>query len=257
MSVARPLVARTGLQLININDPHISPRRDPAHVLASLARQTVPMRPMFWSGRRLPEEYKLLVVAESRADDRPLAVLAADVIRVDSTECLLIDPIFVPADGDWVLLPKLLATTLLLAARIGPVPTVIAACLDHPVGYRALRNLAAEFARAAPGITHYPNPTEVVNFRAAALARQLAPMICPGHGLALATGVLLGARADLGSRNVARPAPAGHTAIDAMFARHVGPTDQMLSLIELPPLSGQQILDIAQRIRRRRTRDFA
>ena len=257
MSVARPLVAQTGLQLININDPNISPRRDPAHVLACLARHTTPVRQMSWQGRQRPEEYDLLVVAENRADNRPLAALAADVIPIDATICLYIDPIFAPADTAWALLPKLLATSLRLAARIGPVPTVITACLDHAVGYRALRNLAAEFASAAPGVVHYPDPSMVVNFRAAALARQLAPVICPNHALMLATGALLGARASHGVTAIAPTVSAGHTPIDAMFARHVGPVDQLLSLIDLQSLSGQRILDIAQRIRRRRTRDIA
>ena len=48
------------------------------------------------SGRRLPEEYGFLVVAERRADDNPLAALAADVLRVEGNECRLIDPIFAP-----------------------------------------------------------------------------------------------------------------------------------------------------------------
>jgi hypothetical protein len=132
------------------------------------------------------------------------------------------------------LISRLLARAA--AERVGRT-AVLAAQTVTPSWFRALRHFATEL----PGTAFHPAPAgAVVALRTAALARQIAGVLCPEHRYDLATGVLHG------NRSVPALKLRRHASADAWCeaARDAAPmlSERLLAVIDLRDVAGATLL---------------
>jgi hypothetical protein len=132
------------------------------------------------------------------------------------------------------LISRLLARAA--AERVGRT-AVLAAETATPSWFRALRH----FATGLPGVGFHPAPAgAVVTLRTAALARQIAGVLCPEHRYDLATGVLHG------NRSVPALKLRRHASADAWCeaARDAAPilSERLLAVIDLRDVAAATLL---------------
>jgi len=132
------------------------------------------------------------------------------------------------------LISRLLARAA--AERVGRT-AVLAAQTATPSWFRALRHFATEL----PGVGFHPAPAgAVVALRTAALARQIAGVLCPEHRYDLATGVLHG------NRSVPALKLRRHASADAWCeaARDAAPmlSERLLAVIDLRDVTAATLL---------------
>lgn len=237
------------LRLFDLRDPESPGGRDPRRIVADLVARGAAQ----WPERRQPADHDHLVLAEDAANDRPLALLSADTCVVGGITCLILDTAYIaPGGRGRQLFRRLVATALLAAARIGPVPRAIAMRSYHPRAFRALRGLARRLDRRVSGVVLYPALQDgVVPLHAAALARGVARHLSPHARLEPTSGVLAAAALWHGMAGAPRLV-ANDPAIDAVFARRLGAHDMLMGLIDLRAPAEEAILDAARRLRRQR-----
>lgn len=246
--------ATTNLRLRDPRETDFRPRADTTRIVAELADASAALenglwRAPFWPENRDPATYDHLVVAEDRADGRPLAILGADVLRSTEEDFLFINTAFVaPVARGRRVLRRMVATALMQAARTGPVPRVVAARCLNPIFYRAMVRLAHDFRVALyPEMTNGPIP-----LRAAALARRVARRVSPTCLFEPGGGVIRRAALVHGLLGALQTAPARKAAIDTAFAARLAPQDQFLLVLDLRGLDTWDIMETARKIRRRK-----
>ena len=246
--------ALASLRLRDPRETDFHPGGDATRIVAELADTGAALenglwRAPFWPEHRDPATYDHLVVAEDRADGRPLAMLGADVLRGTEEAFLFISTAFVaPVARGRRVLRRMVATALMQAARTGPVPRVIAARSLNPIFYRAMARLAHDF-----GVKLYPDTANSpIPLRTAALARRVARRVSPTCRFEPGTGVVRRAALVHGLLGAVQTAPAGKTAIDTAFAARLAPEDQFLLVLDLRGLDKWDIMETARRIRRRK-----
>jgi hypothetical protein len=139
-----------------------------------------------------------------------------------------------PAARGQRLISRLLARAA--AERVGRT-AVLAAQTATPSWFRALRH----FATGLPGVGFHPAPAgAVVALRTAALARQIAGVLCPEHRYDIATGVLHG------NRSVPALRLRRHASADAWCeaARDAAPmlSERLLAVIDLRDVAAATLL---------------
>jgi len=242
--------AALGPRVTDVLDYNSLAIRDADHILAAMAADSRQPGIVTWLNRCNPEDYDHLVVAEEMTDGRAVGMLCANE-RATSAEIFLFVPaIFVsPAARKRRIMRRMLATALLQAARRGPTPRVIAVRSCNPMTFLALHR----FAQYLPGANLYPAlQGTAINLATAMLARRIARAVSPTCHFDPGTSVLRGAVVAHGLLGCTTPMPAYHPEIDAMFARCVGPVDQLLSVIDLRHVDEATILEKARRLHRRR-----
>jgi len=240
----------SGLRLMDLRDLDTRAIRDPNRILAAMAINSTQHGLTAWLDRCAPADYDHLVVAEDRTDGRTVGILSANDHASAAERFLFVDAAFVaPTARKRRIMRRMLATALLQSARRGPVPLVIAVRTCNPMFFLALRR----FARYLPGATLYPALEDtMVSLAAAKLARRIARAISPACRFEPGTGVLRGTLVAHGLLGCAQPMPAYDPEIDTMFARRLGPVDQLLAVLDLRSIDEATILDKARRLHRRR-----
>ena len=242
--------AALGLRLTDIRDRNLLAIRDPNNVLTEMAADCKQPGIVTWLSRCNPEDYDHLVVAEETTNGRAVGLLCANEHASSEEKFLFVPATFVvPAARKRRIMRRMLATALLQSARRGPVPRVIAVRSCNPMTFLALRR----FAQYVPGAVLYPALANTpVNLAAAALARRIARAVSPTCHFDPGTSVLRGAIVVHGFLGCTTPMPAYDPEIDAMFARCVGPVDQLLAVVDLRHTDEATILNKARRLHRRR-----
>jgi hypothetical protein len=235
-----------GLRLTYLRDPNVMNDLDQDHIFDDLSDDAPDGDPLSVLTQYRLADYDHLVLVTDRCSGRYLAFLAANDRATGIEEFLLLESIFVAtAARGQNLMRRMLALALLRIGGLGPVPSIIAACIRNPLCYRIIRDTARRFRDAEL----YPDPeSATINFHTATLAQRIAQQISPNSRFHAATGRLGAAVGMLGSA-YRRPMP-NDTQIHDLLGPQMEQAERMLAVLDLRGESEADILDSARRIYR-------
>jgi hypothetical protein len=138
-----------GLRLTYLRDPNVMNDLDQDHIFDDLSDDTPDGDPLSVLTQYRLADYDHLVLVTDRCSGRYLAFLAANDRATGIEEFLLLESIFVAtAARGQNLMRRMLALALLRIGGLGPVPSIIAACIRNPLCYRIIRDTARRFRDA-------------------------------------------------------------------------------------------------------------
>ncbi len=148
------------------------------------------------------------------------------------------------------LMRRMLAFALLRVAGEDTLPAILVTRTSSPLFYQVLHG----FARRTPGAAIHPDPTgNVTTLATAALCRRVARNVAARVRFDVGSGALRGGLVEAGGLPVL-PTSSPDPLIEALFCRTLGPTDQVLALLDLRASTEADVVELARRIHRRPSR---
>jgi hypothetical protein len=223
------VIASAGLRLRYLCDPSSIHNLDTQKILEDLCEPDTRYALCGWFARVSLTDFDHVVLATDRETGRHVAMLAAnDGETPDGLYLNLRAAFVIDAMRGSKLVRRLLAYTISRISCLGIMPQVIVAQTSIPACYRLL----SLFSQIIPGATIFPEPEmAVVDLGQAGLARRIARSTAPNLEYEAGTGTIKGAR--LNTATCFARTIGTDPAVDAMFERNLGSSDQMMVVVDM------------------------
>ena len=223
------VIASAGLRLRYLGAPSSIRELDTQQILDDLSEPETRYALCAWFARVSLTDFDHVVLATDCKTDRHVAMLVAnDRGTLDSQYLDLRAAFAINAMRGSKLMRRLLAYTISRISCLGAMPRIIAAQTSIPACYRLL----SLFSQTIPGARIFPETGEAaIDLRRAGLARQIARAAAPHLEYEAGTGTIKGAR--LASATCFARKTGVDEAVDAMFERNLGSSDQMMVIVDL------------------------
>jgi hypothetical protein len=223
------VIASAGLRLRYLCDPSSIQALDTQQILEDLCEPATRYALCGWFARVSLTDFDHVVLATDRETGRHVAMLAAnDGETPDGLYLNLRAAFVIDAMRGSKLMRRLLAYTISRISCLGMMPRVIVAQTSIPACYRLL----SLFSQIIPGATVFPEPEmAVVDLGRAGLARRIARSTAPNLEYEAGTGTIKGAR--LNTATCFARTTGADPAVDAMFERNLGSSDQMMVVVDM------------------------